>query len=766
MIAALVIGLLQKTTYSLAAQSNSADSTEQTEQTIEETTNNISNNVPDEAVQEPDKNMILSPEEALEQAIKKHPAGEINGHKKIAENETYELYLYEETLSVIIREKSSGAIVESTVQDDDGMSNESWQNFMKSGIVLEVIDNVSTQLTRVGLLNYASVTVTTQDNGFAANLHYEKYGFDIEIRGTLTENGFIVEIPDDNIIESSEQYKIGNIYVYPFMGYTYLGERDGYMFIPDGNGAIINLEDNDGKYSSGFSQKIYGGNIGFEESYVLSLFWNKYQTVNDSELLLAPVFGMVHKDSEMAFLGIIEEGAFDASIEAYPNGAYTNYNWITSKFRLRQTYVQPTSKSGGSTTLVETDRTHSDIKVRFAFINGEDASYVGLAKLYRNYLIEDLNFSKKEDTFKIRLDFLGMDKEDWFIFKKSVTATTTDQIREIYNDLRQEGVTNIVSLYKGWQKGGINALPITSYKADGKIGGTSDLTKLIKEAKEQGIELYLYQDAMRANPDTSNTTFNVVKKMDKRLYEEKTYKDVYETFVYLTPTRTKELLESLRNDYTKNGVEQLALAGISNTLFSYTYSGNSYKRVETAEVYEQIIQQLSESFHLLLETPCAYLWNYADAIYDIPVTSSNYIFTDENVPFLSIALKGLIPMYGNYTNFEANKQEYFLQLIETGISPSFYLTYEDPSKLLYTNSCDLYSSKYSIYRSEIIDYYNQLKEINEQIQGSFIKNHEKLENNVTLVTYENGVKIYLNYNKEYVTVDGMELEAMSYKVVS
>ncbi|SFS05216.1 DUF5696 domain-containing protein [Anaeromicropila populeti] len=688
----------------------------------------------------------------------------IKEHRLIAETEDYQLYLQENTLSVIIVDKTTGAMLESTAEDD-GKTNESWKNFMQSGIVLEVIDNVSTQLTRVSLLNEAEVSVSLIGDGFLAEISYEKYGFSLEVKGTLTEKGFTVTIPDSSIKETSEQYKIGNIYVYPFMGNTYLGERQGYMFIPDGNGALIYLEDNEGKYSSGFSQKVYGENIGFDESYVLSLFWDKFQTVNNSEYIMAPVFGMVHTDTKLGYLGIIEEGSFDAAIEAYPNGAYTDYNWITSKFRLRQVYVQPTSKSGGSTTIVEKERTHSNIRVRFALVREDEANYVGLAEKYRAYLLEDAGLAEKEDDFKIRLDILANDVENWMIFKKDVPVTTTKQVKEIIEDLNKQEVTDILAVYRGWQKGGLYNLPVTKYKADNSIGGTSGVTRLVESMKDMGVDFYLYQDALRANPDTSNTTFNVIKKMDKRLFEEDTYKDVYETMVYLTPSKTLENMDSLMQSYKKEGIDKLAVSGVTNELFSYTYSGQTYNRLETANTYARMFETLNGTMDLVLEEPFAYLWKYASAINNIPTGSSDYIYTDQDVPFLSIALKGVIPMYGDYINFEANKQKYFLELVETGIYPSFYLTWEDPVKLLYTNSCDVYSSKYSVYKDEIIDYYQKLKEVNEAVKGAYITEHEKMSSGVTIVSYSNGIKIYVNYSEQQKTEEGVSVEAMSYKVV-
>ena len=149
----------------------------------------------------------------------------------------------------------------------------------------------------------------------------------------------------------------------------------------------------------------------------------------------------------------------------------------------------------------------------------------------------------------------------------------------------------------------------------------------------------------------------------------------------------------------------------------------------------------------------------------MPVYMSNYLYEDESVPFLSIVLKGVMPVYADYVNFEANKEEFFLKLIETGSYPSFYITKESAADLIYTNSSDIYSSQYDVYKDEIIEYTNELKAVYEAVAGAVITGHKILDNGVRIVTYSNGVKIYLNYSSAAQTVNGVSIDTMSYKVV-
>ena len=266
------------------------------------------------------------------------------------------------------------------------------------------------------------------------------------------------------------------------------------------------------------------------------------------------------------------------------------------------------------------------------------------------------------------------------------------------------------------------------------------------------------------NPDENNATFNVAKKINKRRYEKETYMDVYETFNYLTPARSEYLMNKFIKSYTKKGVSNLAVAGISNNLFSYTYGGNTYTRYDCADSYANTVAAIDENTNLVLEQPFAYLWKNTESFLDMPLYTSSYVLEDVSVPFLSIVLKGVMPVYSEYVNFEANKQEFFLKMVETGTYPSFYITQEESSELIYTNSCDVYSSQYDVYKNEIVTYTAELKALNEKVQGSFIKNHELLYNGVTVVTYDNGVKVYVNYSATEQTVDGVTIASMSYEV--
>lgn len=688
-------------------------------------------------------------------------------HKKIAENSKFNLYVCEDDLSLVVEDKATGHYMESSPSYDDGANNKTWKAYLASAVVITYIQG-NTDTKQADLVkDNVHKKITYTDNGFEAVLYWTKYKFGVTLKVELTEDGLVATVPDSSIIEDSDTY-IGTLAIYPCMGVSYLDEKEGYMFIPDGNGALIYLEDNEKRFNTGYSSMIYGNDIGFTESSVANLLWGKYEMLNDQNLTLAPVYGIAHTDDKLAYLAIVEDGAERATIEAQPNGVNVQYNRAYAKFLLRKRYTQPTSNNStsGSFHLVEEDRSHSDLTVRFLLLSGEEANYCGMANAYRNYLIDRGELVVQEDnSYRTRIDFLGVEQEEFLIGTTAVTMTTVEDIYEIYDDLAGVGVTDLFSLYKGWQKGGIYDLPISAYKADRNIGSTKELTQLLKDAEAKNISLYLYNEALRINPEEQNATFHVVKKVNKKVFEESTYKDVYSSFRFLTPTRSNSLLNKFAKSYTKQGVNNIALAGITNTLFTYTYSNVAYSRFQTADTYVKAVEELDASVNLVMEEPFAYLWKNTRAFLDMPVYMSNYLYEDESVPFLSIVLKGVMPVYADYVNFEANKEEFFLKLIETGSYPSFYITKESAADLIYTNSSDIYSSQYEVYKDEILQYTKELKAVYEEVAGAVITGHEILDNGVRIVTYSNGTRIYLNYNSAAQTVDGVSIDTMSYKVV-
>lgn len=684
-----------------------------------------------------------------------------------AESDTYKLYYYEPRFSIKLENKNTGAVMESTLSDekDDGRNNASWTGYMKSGIVLTAI--IGTVNTYQVDMNTVENEITTwyTENGIYAEISFKgKYEFEIGVEVSLINDELVVRVPDESIKENKEGTYISTVSLFPLLGYTYLDERKGYMLVPDGNGALIYLEDNEGRYSTGFSGLVYGVDDGMTNSAAVSTLWGKYETVVPSNNISAPVFGMAHLDEKLAYLGIVESGDERCSIEVVPNGVMVDYNRCFARFLLRDVFVQPLNQSNsGTVPAVEADRLHSDLQVRYCLLSGDSANYSGMANTYRNYLLDAGKIEKRDLSYKTRVDFLGTEREAFLMGTTAVTMTTVEQMEDILSELRGLGVNSVVSVYKGWQSGGLYDVPIPSYDVDSHIGGGSALKNLIRSEAQEGYDIYLYDDALSVNATTNINTYNVMKMVNKRTYEKYVRKQVYNTFYYLMPGYSSGNIARLTEELNDHEIGNLAISGITDTLFSYSSKGSFYSRTDTMDIYADALSAADENCSLLLETPNAFLWKYSDAFLDMPLGSSDYLYLDQDIPFFSMVLKGIVPTYSEYVNFEANKTENFLKMVESGMYPSFYVAGEDSSKLIYTNSNDLFSLEYTSYRDTIVEYDTALRALAEKVGDSCIINHEILDNGLVKVTYDNGISVYVNYTDSELSADGITVDAMSYK---
>ena len=690
----------------------------------------------------------------------------IQGHEFLTENNYYELYLKEDNLSIILRDKQTGAVMYSTVEDPVG-GNESWTNFMKSGIVMEYLVGTNIVVYQADMYSEnPEKTVETRADGFTASIMYPDLAIGFDVSVTLTDEGITVDIPKESIVESSDDYKISSLYVYPFLGHSLLGEREGYMMIPDGSGALIHLNDKNGKFSQPYSKMIYGENVGIDDPFVLSLF-NGMNPFNEPEKILMPVYGMVHTDTEFGYIGIIEEGQYSAKLESYPNGAILPYNWITSKFIYRQVYNQPTSQESGTMVVRQRTRNDFNVKVHFNFVSGDEADYMGLAKEYREYLLENDLLNTTESDFRLRTDFLGAELEDGLLFKKTVPMTTFRQAEEILSDIQANGRDQLMTVFTGWQDGGpYGGLPVRDVAADKALDDELSLTAFQQSLENKGIDLYLAHDGLRINTEElTNTQLKVMRKFNKRRYEEEVYGNVYDIFHYLHPETSAALLTDLKADYLDQDLNGVMLSGITHTLFSYSEGSSEFDRITTKNIYQSVVEDYSASLDLVLDQPFSYLWKETQAFMNTPVQSSNYVFTDEDIPFLSLVLTGTMPLYSEYVNFQANQDEFFLQVVEQGLNPSFLLTAESPQALINTNSSWIYSSQYDRYKETIERYYDELQAVHVATDGAMIADYTR-DGKLTTVTYENGTIVYVNYADQALNSGQETIEAMSYKVVT
>ena len=686
-------------------------------------------------------------------------------YNKVAESSRFNLYLKEDTLAIIVESKSTGELLYSTVQDpDEHNDNATWKGFYQSGVVMEYIQDVQARNVQADFINNASeITYKYVDNGFTAHVNFTDLEIEFDVILELNEAGIDVTIPQDSFVEdNSESYAIASFYVFPFLGYSYLGQDDGYIIIPDGQGAIIDLKDNEGRYSTPFDKQVYGANIGLDDVV--------YSASNvPAEDIIMPVFGMVHTNKQIGFLGVIEEGDVSAHIQAYPNGVRMNFDWVCAKYNYRQVYSQPMGRSAGTMASRMPRQRSFDIVQHFLLEDGESASYAGLAVAYRNYLIEKGAFESAENRlFDVQIDFLGLERENYILGKTDVVMTSFEQAGDIVTELTSKGVEHMSLVYRGWQKDGLTGgVPTNSFSPAGSLGGADGLKRLRERAGMMGCVLALEADVLSLNTETHPTLlYSALKRITSETWSRPTFGMVYDTLYYLTPSAAVDQGHAIVSGMSSANIKAISLTGITQLVSDYYYRNEFHDSSEMASAFASIAQNANAHMSTTLSSANAYLWRYADALSDMPIGGSDYTYTDAEIPFLAIALSGQIPYYAEYTNFQANTHQFLMHLLEQGVRPAFLLTWEDPIELQNTNSSGIYSSRYELYGDMIAEWYMILNDLHQRVgTNGMIMDHQR-SGDMVCVTWDNGTKVYLNFGDMAGEMDGVALDSMSYKVVS
>lgn len=92
------------------------------------------------------------------------------------------------------------------------------------------------------------------------------------------------------------------------------------------------------------------------------------------------------------------------------------------------------------------------------------------------------------------------------------------------------------------------------------------------------------------------------------------------------------------------------------------------------------------------------------------------------------------------------------------------LTYEDTTKLKYTEYNKLFNSQYENWIDTAVDIYKEFNGELRQTWDATIIKHEKITSQLIKVTYSNDIVVYINYDDKEAYCDGYRIKALDYIV--
>ena len=626
--------------------------------------------------------------------------------------------------------------------------------------------------SHVACYNKDTCTVEVTDEGILVTYDFKRASesFTIPVLYTIENGTFRATVLTKQIVEYGSQ-RILTIELLPHFGAGSLND-EGYILIPDGSGAVMNFNTTRGGRGT-YAKPIYGTDRSKQEEFM---------EMEDEEIRM-PVFGIVKNNQ--GYVATVENA--DATIYAAgsSNSATYNHAYAAFNYRKKDSYEtnEGTYKAKENIIIGQYVSDSEDFSVVYMFLEPDDISYSGMARRYREYLIEEKGFEKKTDSFTedmpTFLQVYGELPRETSIMGIPVTKyeplSKYSEVADIIKDLSSKGVNNLLIDYIGWQKNGPNEKVPTKLTYSSQLGGKKEFNALLEVAEEYNakifprVEFMQFSQAGNGYAKSALTAKSALRTpIQEFRYHLGSGMRTIKNPVYYIKT---ELYDAIVNKYLKKAekfnLTNVSVDSLTGTLYSDFESKAFYSMDQLEDTVLAQLEKITEKQSVLATAPNDYALKYTDYVSSLASFSSDYLYSDYEVPFMQTVLHGYIPYSSESISSSDDIEEAFLKTIETGSALLFQITANEARVMKDTPKYNfLYCSEYGLWSETAKELYAELNGILGDLQQVEIQNHERLQDEVFMTTYADGTQIIVNYNDNEVTVnETLTIPAKDYKVI-
>ena len=437
------------------------------------------------------------------------------------------------------------------------------------------------------------------------------------------------------------------------------------------------------------------------------------------------------------------------------------------------------------------------LTIDFYPLEGKDATYAGMARKYREYLIETdqmpqpvrdrigenehLSYASQSPEIRIRMAWKPVPTPELHQTlenePKMTVAVTFDQVKEIVDELKRQGVNEAQLCLVGWNVKGHDGRFPDHLPVEEELGGEEKLRECIKYAQENGYKIVAHTcrtDIYEISKNW-NDGYDAARKADGSLVERYAigggmmydicYKQSYEKYYKEEEPKVADL-----------GFRGLEYIDVLSVIYPHECHNPEHpvNRKEAAELANKMLGGLRDMFGGSQSEGGAY---YVAKSLDYALYASmrmnrmqKYEMVDEYVPVWHIVFNGYIlnNAAAQTVNYPLKDPNSALRVIEYASRPIFYFysAYRAAGKNWMGETDLTIKDKADLERSVAVikKGYDEFKTL-QYLQLCHLDDNYELAKGVKCSHYSDGTRVVVNYTKEPYIYEGQEVAPENYIVL-
>lgn len=588
-------------------------------------------------------------------------------------------------------------------------------------------------------------------------------GFNVTVKYSIDGNNLCVSVPFDEIGYKSK-YPITQISILPYFGAAG-SDDEGFIFVPEGSGSLMQFNNGKTKQNTYYAD-VYGWDYGTDRKAKIT-----------ETRIAFPVFGMSYGDS--SFISIPVSGAEYAGFTAEIAGKLGSYNYVRADYKmLHSEQFDVSARNVNSQYSYEKSLPKGEeIKQIYTFVDG--GSYVDMAKAYRKYLFGNEKTVNVTET-PIAVEIVGaVDKMQQVLGlpkNRPYKLTSYSQTADIVKQIDEIGIKNANVKLSGGINGGIRQKLLKKFKFVKELGGKSEFTKMVKDINETTAKFYIdasVQTAYRSGfKDGFNKYSGAARFVSDDLCELYDYSPIWygklktsEPYFLLRSSLISKSSDVLLKNAKKYGVN----VSYKDNGYLLSADYNQDRELTRAQARINQVEKMQNvkdaGLSLMINAGNDYAVKNADFITNMSFHGNKYAILDETVPFYQIALHGYKNYAGVPLNLGYEQEQILLESAECGAGLFFVFMGETEKAIQETDFTEYYSACFDSWKDNLSKVYKEYDNNMGKVKNSLISNHEYLTDSVTVTSYENGYKVYVNFGYLDYSDENVSVPARQYKVV-